>query len=192
MFLAFSLVLSWVLLTTGCGGKGEAETAIQAADAAIAAVRADGEMYAPEDFARVSSAADSAHAMFDQGDYKRASAIAATIPALADAVKQTATTAREAMTQEWSTLESTVPGMVQAITVKMSEMTASKRRPKGMTPEQVTAIQGQAETMNQLWNQATAAALAGQVKDAVDGGRRVRAMAEEILTQLGMTVPAGT
>ena len=190
-FLLSTLALSFLLAAASCGGKGEAETAVKAADDAIAAIQPDAEMYAPAEFTQVTSAADSARDLFNQGDYKGARTIAEGVPARADEVKQAAMAAKEAMIKEWTDLEAQVPGMVEAVTAKVNEMAGGKRPPKGMTPEQVAESQSNTETMNQMWSQATTAATAGQIKVAVDGGRQVRAMAEELMVKLGMTTPTG-
>lgn len=185
----FLLLGIGLLLLAGasCSGKGAAETAVKAAEDAVEAIRPDAEMYVPDEFHQLQSEVQAARDMVTNGDYKGATAAAQGIPAKAEELKQSAMAAKEAMTKEWSDLQASVPGMVQAVGAKVTEM--ATKPPKGMSKEDVADAQAKAESMTKMWGQAEASAQAGQVKMAVDSGRQARAMAEELMVKLGMSTP---
>lgn len=180
-----------VLLVVVSCGKGAAETAVKAAEDAVESIRADGEMYAPADFAQVEGEAKSARDMVTKGDYQGAATTAQQIPAKAEEVKKTAMAAKETLTREWSDMQASMPGMVEAVAAKVKQIDDSQRVPKGMTKEEWDECKGKLESINQTWSQAASAAQAGQVRTAVESGRQVKAMAEELMAKLGMAAPAG-
>jgi hypothetical protein len=184
--------ISLLLATASCSSKAPAEAALKAADDSIEAIRADAEVYAPMEFGQLVDSATSAREMYTNGDYKGALAAAQAIPPKTEEVKAQVATTKESMIAEWSQMQTAVPAMVQEISAKVAEMASTKKMPKGMTKEQFAETQAKVESMNQMWTQATGAATGGQVKTAVEHGQHVKAMAEEIMMQLGMTpAPAG-
>ena len=75
---------SLALGAAGCN-KGPAEAALKAADQALAAARADGEKYVPEEFTSLSGALAAAQAELEKGNYTEALKAAQALPARIDA-----------------------------------------------------------------------------------------------------------
>ena len=176
-------------LAVGCG-KAPAEAALKAADEAIEAVRPDAEKYVADEFKGLADAAAEAKAAFDKGDYKAAMTAAQELPAKAQAVGAAAAAKKEAMTQAWSAMAAGLPGMVDAIKAKVTELAAMKRLPKGMDKAKLDEAKAGLDSLTQSWGEADTAAKAGDVTGAMAKGNEVQTKVEGMMAALGMVAPA--
>jgi hypothetical protein len=180
------------VLAAACG-KGPAQAALTAADAAVSGARADGEKYVPDQFKALSEAAASAKAKFDSGDYKGALEQAQGVPAQAQAVMQAAVAKKTELMESWKAMEGTLPAMVAAIQKKVMELATVKKLPSGLDKAGLDAAKTTLESATAMWAEAGAAFGAGDIMAATAKAGQVKATAEELMMKLGMSpAPATT
>ncbi len=185
----FAFVTLATFVAVACG-KGPAQAAITAADAAVSGARADGEKFVPDQFKALSDAAAAAKAKFDSGDYKAALEGAQAIPAQAQAVMQAAVAKKAELMEGWKTMEGSLPAMVAEIQKKDMELSSAKELPAGMDKAGLEAVRTELEGATAAWAEAGTAFGAGDVMAAMAKAGQVKASAEGMMTKLGMTPPA--
>src|SRR5262245_55248147 len=117
------IVIAALLLAVGCANqKGPAEAAVAQVESAAAALRDEGQKYAPEALQGLDSALASARDKIAKGDYKAVLADAPQLDAALGTLKETiaakkaeAEAAIARATEEWNSLSADVPKMVAAI-----------------------------------------------------------------------------
>ena len=168
-------------------GKGPAQAALTAADAAVSGARADGEKYVPDQFKALAASAAGAKAKFDAGDYKGALEGAQAVPAQAQAVMQAAVAKKTELMESWKTMEGTLPAMVAAIQKKVMELAAAKKLPAGLDKAAVESAKTALEGATAVWAEAGTAFGAGDIVAATAKAGQVKATAEELMAKLGMS-----
>jgi hypothetical protein len=170
--------------------KGPATEAVNAAQAALTAVREEAARYLPSDLQGVEASVASLADQLAKKDYKsvlaNAPALMTSISSLSDAVSARKA-AVEAATAEWTTLSADLPNMVSAIQSRLDVLAKSKRLPKNLTQAAYDSAKAGFDSMRSTWDAATAAATAGDPVDAVAKAREVQAKGNEVLTLLGMS-----
>lgn len=182
----FAFVTLATFATVACG-KGPAQTAITAADAAVESARPEGEKYVPEQFKALADAAAAAKAKFDGGDYKAALEGAQAIPAQATNVIQAASAKKTELMDSWKAMESSLPTMVADIQKKVMELTAARKLPAGMDKAMVAEAQTTLDGVTAAWTEASASFASGDVMAAAAKAAQVKTTAEGLMTTLGMT-----
>ena len=182
----FAFITLAAFAAVACG-KGPAQSAITAADAAVAGARAEGEKFVPEQFKALADAAAAAKSKFDAGDYKGALEGAQGIPAQAAAVTQAASAKKTELMESWKAMEGTLPAMVADITKKVMELGAAKKLPAGLDKAGVEAAKVSLDGATAMWTEATTAFTAGDMMTAVSKAGQVKTTAEELMAKLGMT-----
>lgn len=180
----FALVALATFVTVACG-KGPAQAALTAADAAVSGARADGEKYVPDQFNTLAASAAAAKASFDSGDYKAALEGAQAIPAQAQAVVEAAMAKKTELMDTWKNMEGSLPGMVADIQKKVMEL-SGKKLPAGLDKDGFEMVRTELEGATAMWAEAGAAFGAGDVMAAVTKGGQVKAGAEAMMAKLGM------
>ena len=173
-------------LAVACG-KGPAQAALTAADAAVSSARAEGAKFVPDQFKALSDAAASAKAKFDTGDYKGALEAAQGIPAMAQAVVQQAAAKKTELMDSWKAMEGSLPGMVASIQKKVMELAAARKLPAGLDKAGVESAKVALEGATAAWAEAGKAFGEGDVMAAVAKAGQVKATAEELMAHLGMS-----
>ena len=171
-------------------GKGPAQAALTAADAAVSGARAEGEKFVPEQFKALSDAAASAKAKFDSGDYKGALETAQGIPAQAQAVTAAAGAKKTELMDSWKAMEGSLPAMVGDVQKKIMELTAARRLPAGLDKAGLESAKTSLEGATAMWAEAGAAFGAGDIMAAVTKGGQVKSTVEEVMGRLGMAPAA--
>lgn len=175
------------LLVVGCS-KGPAEAALKAADEAIAQVKPAADMYVPEQFTALATAAADAKALFDKGDYAAALAAAKDLPAKATEVAAAATAKKDEIGKTWADLQSSMPAVVQGLTDKVGALVAMKKLPKGFDATQFETAKTALADITGLWTAATAAFGGGDLKGAVAKAGDLKAKTGELTTLLEAVV----
>ena len=185
--LAFVALATFV--TVACG-KGPAQAALNAADAAVSSARADGEKFVPDQFQALSDSAMGAKAKFESGDYKAALEQAQAIPAAAQAVMQAAVAKKAELMDSWKSMEGSLPGMVADIQKKVMQLSSAKKLPAGLDKAGLESARTELEGATAAWAEAGAAFGAGDVMAAMTKAGQVKATAEDLMTKLGMAPAA--
>jgi hypothetical protein len=192
LFKSFAFVTLAALVAVACG-KGPAQAALAAADAAVSGARADGEKFVPDQFKALSDNAASAHAKFDSSDYKGALEQAQGIPAQAQTVMQSAVAKKSELMESWKAMEGSLPAMVAAIQKKIIELSAAKKLPAGLDKAGLDEAKTALEATTAIWAEAGTAFGAGDIIAATAKAGQVKVMAEELMAKLGMSpAPAPT
>ncbi|MEO8500994.1 MAG: hypothetical protein ABI565_08765 [Vicinamibacteria bacterium] len=185
----FAFVTLAAFVAVACG-KGPAQAALTAADAAVSGAKADGEKYVPEQFKALTEAADAAKSKFDSGDYKGALEAAQAVTTQAQAVVTAAAAKKTELMETWKAMEGTMPGMVADIQKKVMELATAKKLPAGLDKAGLESAKTSLEGATAAWAEAGTAFSAGDVMTAVAKGTQVKKTAEELMEHLGMS-PAG-
>jgi len=184
-----ALVLCCVALVA-CSQKGPAEAALAAATSAVDAVKADAGKYVPDQAKSLTAALAAAKDLFDKGDYKAALDAAQTIPAKAKDVATAAAAKKEELTKAWSSLASEVPPMITQIKTKLDGLAAMKKLPKDMDKAKLAAAQASLADIQKATAEASDAAKAGNIADAVSEGNAVKTKVQALMAELGLTAAA--
>lgn len=182
--IAFVSLAAFVAMACG---KGPAQAALTAADAAVSGARAEGEKFVPDQFKALSDAAASAKSKFDSGDYKGALETAQGIPAQAQAVIEAASAKKTQLMESWKAMESSLPGMVGDIQKKVMELASARKLPAGVDKAGVESAKTALESATAMWAEAGTAFGAGDVMTAVTKGNQVKSTVEEVMGHLGMS-----
>lgn len=176
-------------LAVACG-KGPAEEALKAANAAVESARAESAKFVPDQFKALSDAAADAKAKFDAGDYKAALEAAQTVTTQASTVMQAAAAKKTEIMNAWKSMEGSLPAMVGEISKKVMELSAARRLPAGLDKAGLEAAKTALEGATKAWTEAGAAFQAGDMMAAVAKAGQVKAAADELVAKLGITMPA--
>jgi hypothetical protein len=171
-------------------GKGPAQEALNAANAAVEGARAEGAKFVPDQFKSLSDAAADAKAKFDAGDYKAALDGAQAVTSQAAAVLQAAGAKKTEVMAAWKAMEMSLPAMVGEISKKVMELAAAKKLPAGMDKAALDGAKTALEGATAAWTEAGAAFQNGDVMAAVTKAAQVKTTAEELMGKLGIAMPA--
>jgi hypothetical protein len=184
-----ALAVVSLVLSASCN-KGPAQEALAEADRALAAAQPDLERYVPEELAEIESATADARSLFGEGRYTEALRVAQDLPMKIQLAAGAAAVVRNEMAGSWKEISATVPGLVQAITAKVTELDAANRLPKGVDAAAFAAARADLESVTRAWSEATAAFQGGDVPRAVRTARDVQAKAQALSRLLGLSLAA--
>ena len=183
---SFAFLTLAAFVAVACG-KGPAQAALTTADAAVAGARAEGSKFVPDQFKALSDAAAAAKAKFDAGDYKGALEAAQAVPAKAQAVVQAAAARKTELMDSWKSMESTLPTAVAAIQKKVMELQAARKLPTGIDKAALEQAKMSLESATAMWAEAGTAFGAGDIIAATAKAGQVKAMADELMSHLGLS-----
>jgi len=186
------LLVVFGLLVVSCGSanKEAATVAIKAAEDSWNAVKGDVLKYIPDQAKGVEDAIKGAKENFDKGNFDAALSVAKPIP---DKVKEltTAVAAKKAeLAKSWEEMSGGLPRMLDAIKSRLDILSASKKLPENMDKAKLDGAKNGYEAAARMWDDAKAAFAGGNVADAVTKAKTVKERAVEVMTTLGMQVPA--
>jgi hypothetical protein len=182
-----SLAVASVLFT-GCGSEKPARTAVAQATESVEKIRPDASQYAPQELAVVD--ATLAHMKQDLANEKY-SEVVKTVPQLNTEFATAVETANSTKTltaaaqNEWQELNNEVPKTVEELDARVQTLSAGPL-PKEVTKENFAAAKTDLEALKSTWNEATAAATAGDLFAATDKGRSAQMKGEKLKDQLGL------
>lgn len=188
--LALALALGLGLVVAGCGdgGKAVADAAIKATDTAFNAVKDEALRYVPDQVPSIETAMNNVHDEFTKGNYQQAMADAKALLDKVNGLKDAAAAKKAEMTKAWEGMAG-MPQVVEAIQSRVDILSQAKKLPRGMTTDSFGAAKAGLDTIKSGWAEATNAAGAGNMMEAVAKATPLKAKAAEVMTALGMTVP---
>jgi hypothetical protein len=193
----FLVVFVGLSLAACASDKGPAEQAVKAAEDALAAVKAEATKYVPDQAKAVEDGVAAMKASLQKGDYKAVLAAAPDLTAKAQALgaaaaaKKTEMEAKAAaLTKTWEELSGGLPKMVDALRSRVDILSKAKQLPAKMTKATLDEAKAGLTTIDQTWTEAQAAFKDGKLDDAVAKANTTKDKTVEIMTKLGMTVPA--
>ncbi len=185
------VVLSVVLLLTACSSsKGPAEQAIKAAEAAYDAVKVEALKYIPDQAQAVETGLNAAKESFAKGDYLAALNSAKDLTPQANDLVAAVAAKKEELTKNWSEMSLGLPKMVEAIKSRVDILSKSKKLPAGLDKGKFDGVKSSFSEITQTWTDAQSAFQSGNLADAMAKAKTVKDKAVEIMTNLGMRMPA--
>jgi hypothetical protein len=131
---------------------------------------------------------------FDRKDYK---AVLAAAPALMSRVgaaqesiasRKAAEAARAAnLTDNWNTLSTQVPEIVEAVNARVESLARTKKFPAGMNAAGFESTRAAAGEMTQSWQKALGAFANSNMEEAVNSAQAARQKGTEVMSTLQMT-----
>ena len=170
--------------------KAPAEAAIKAADEALAGVKADASQYVPDQLKGVEDALAAAKDNFQKGEYQKALDGAKDLAAQAKDLAAAVTAKKDELSKSWQDMSGGLPGMVEAIQKRVDILSKSRRLPAGLDKDKFEAAKTSLAAITQTWTEASNAFQGGNLMDAVGKAKVVKDKAVEIMSLLGMQVPA--
>jgi hypothetical protein len=195
------LIAIVTLSLAGCASdKGPAELAIKAAEDAVASVKGEAAQYVPDQLKSVEDGIAALKESFGKGDYKAVLAAAPDLTAKARALGDLAKTKKEEMaamaaktaelTKTWTDMAEGLPKMVGALESRVNILSKARTLPAKISKETFEEAKTGLAAVKQTWTEAEEAFKGGKVEDAVAKANEVKAKTAEIMTKLGMQVPA--
>jgi len=180
-------------LATGCSQKNPAQTAIDAAESALAAVSEPAQKYIPQQYAEVKAILDAARKDFSEKEYVRAIEGVKDIPDKARALGEAAAAARAtlhaALAVDWARLQGELPGKLSGLEGRLAELDKTSRLPEGVTRDTLTRFGAGAGVARTAWDEASAAFEAGNLEGAVTRALESVNLVNELMIALGMAPP---
>ena len=167
-----------------CNSKAPAQAALQAAEQAVAGVRGDAKAFVPDQFKALEADLADARSKFEAGEYQAALEVAQGLPAKAQEVASAVSARRTELSQTWTEMQGSLPGMVEQAQARLAELTKMRRLPPGLDKATVDAAQTNLAAATEQWKDATAAMDGGDLIKAVEAAREVKSKTEAILSSL--------
>lgn len=193
-FSQFAVLAFVGLALAACANQKEpAQAAISSIDAAINTASAEASKYVPDQLSDVQSKFAALKDSFSKQDYK---AVLAGAPAVLTAAQGLVTAAAakkdevmKALNGDWTTLAASLPNLVAAVKSRVDILSKSKKLPAGVD---LAAAKSGLEEATSLWTKATGAFSSGNVEEAVNTAKEVKAKAEAAAAalKLDLTAPA--
>jgi hypothetical protein len=190
----YALISMAAMIMSACAGQKEpAQKLIGDIEATVTAASAEAAKYVPDQLADVQSKLGNLKASFDKADY---AAVATGAPAVLSAAKGLATAAAakkdeilKALDDQWTGLAGSLPAEVSAVQSRIDLLSkkSSKKLAAGIDLDAAKAGAGNAAS---LWSKAQAAFAAGNLEEAVNTAKDVKARIEALATSLKMNLPA--
>jgi hypothetical protein len=191
-YLALMLVVALGLLLAACGAgkKAAATAAIKAAEDAYNAVKTELMQYVPDEATAVEEAITGAKDNFTQNNFDAAIEAVKGIPDKIAELSALAATKKEELTKAWGELSGGMPQVLETIKSRLDVLMASKKLPAGLDKAKLDLAKTGYETASNMWNEANDTFNAGNVADAMANAKTVQEKAVEVMTTLGMQIPA--
>lgn len=196
------MLVALVALSACQSQQEPAQKAIADIEAAVAAAGADAERLIPDQVKAVNDQLAALKAKFDQKDYKAVLADAPALLAKAQglvtakevAIKEEAdrraaeqAAAEQALKSDWDMLASAVPAAIEAVDSRVNILAKSKKLPANVTKDALASAQSGLAEAKSLWEQASSAQMAGNVRDAVASAQQAKGKVDAALSGLGMS-----
>ena len=186
--LALGIVI--VALAACSGSKRSAEQAIKAADAAYDAVKDEAHKYVPDQARDVERALSALKETFNNGDYKAVMTSAPEVTAKVKDLGPAISATKDELTKNWADMSAGLPKMVDAIRSRVDILSQSKKLPAGLDKAKFDSAKAGLAEISQDWTEASDAFKSGDLTSALAKAKVVKNRAVEIMTSLGMKVPA--
>ena len=177
-------------VAAACSQKDPAQEAITAAESALAAVYEDAQKYVPERYAEVKAELEGARAAFNEERYADAIAAVKDVPAHAEDLAKEVVTAKQQrlseLNSDWARLSGSLPGLMINIGNRLGELGKMRRLPAGMDKQLLDEANAAYGSAQSAWEEAGGAFTAGDLEGAVGKARDSEAMAQDLVTRLGM------
>jgi uncharacterized phage infection (PIP) family protein YhgE len=178
------------VIACGSANKDAATAAIKAAEESWNAAKGEVVKYIPDQAKGVEDAIKGAKENFDKGNFDAALEAAKVIPDRIKALTAAAAAKKAELAKGWEEMSGGLPNMLDAIKSRLDILSQSKKLPATLDKEKLEGAKGGYEAAARMWEDAKAAFAGGNLADATAKGKNVKEKAVEVMTALGMQVPA--
>ena len=188
------IALAAAIMLAACAGQKEpAQKSIGDIEATVIAASSEAAKYVPDQLADVQSKLAALKTSFDKQDY---ATVVAGAPAVLSAAQGLATAAAakkdevlKELNDSWAGLAATVPEEVTAVQsrIELLSKKSSKKMAAGIDLDAAKAAESDAMS---LWSKAQAAFAAGNLDEAVNTAKDVKAKIEATAASLKLNLPA--
>ncbi len=193
-FARYALISAAAIMLAACSSQKEpANKIIGDIETAIAAASAESAKYIPDRLADVQGKLDALKASFAKQDY---AAVVTGGPAVLDEAQELARAAAakkdqilKALNDEWTALSAALPADLIAIQNRLDLLGKKSSKKAAAGIDVAAANSGRAEASS-LWSKAQAAFAAGNLEEAVNTAKDVKAKVEALASPLKMDLPA--
>ena len=179
-----------VLLSACASEKVPAETALKAAESAVNATVAEASKYVPDEAKALQDSLNSLKDSFAKGEYKAVLAGAPDLTAKTKALADAAAAKKASLTTSWTDISGGLPQVLQTIQGRVEILSKAKTLPANVDKAAVEGAQTGLDEMKKAWADAQASFSAGNLADALAKANALKSQAAEMMTKLGMQVPA--
>jgi hypothetical protein len=192
--MRFMIYAAAIILAACAGQKEPAQKSIGEIEATVIAASSEAAKYVPDQLADVQSKLAALKTSYDKQDY---AAVVAGAPVVLSEAQGLATAAAakkdevlKQLNDSWSGLAATVPEEVTAVQgrIELLSKKSSKKMAAGIDLDAAKAAEGDAMS---LWSKAQAAFSAGNLEEAVNTAKDVKARIEAAAASLRLSLPAG-
>ena len=169
-----------------CSPGKPAQTAITAAEEALAAAPADAKVYVAAEYQKATDQITAAKAALEEKDYTTALASAKEASTTISAFPAAIETTKEEASASWKMMSDSLPDMVGTVEKRMNELSRMSRLPTGVTRASLDGAKTTLAEVKTMWGEAMKSAQAGNMMDAVKKGTTCRTKTREMMTALGM------
>ncbi len=180
------VVLLTAFLVACARDKGPAEEAIKQAAQAIEQIRGDASRFAADQFGALEGSLKAAQDSFAKKDYPAALAAASGLAAKAQEVAKAAADKKAELTQSWNDMSAGIPAMMGALKSRLDILGQAKKLPAGLDKDKLAALTSGYDEVAKQFEEAKAAASAGDLSKAVAAGGAIKEKGMQIATALGL------
>jgi hypothetical protein len=184
------VVVGMFMASCSSGKKTAATVAIQAAEDAYNAAKIELMKYVPEQAKGVEDAISGAKASLDKHAYEEALAAAKAVPDKVTELTAAAAAKKVELTKTWQEDSGEISKMLQTIRGKLTLWSIPQEVPRNMNKTKLKAARSGYEEAAAKWEEAKNAFSHGNLLNATAKADTVRTRATEIMTTLGIKVPA--
>ncbi len=190
----FAIISAAGFILAACAGQKEpAAKLIGDIEATTTAASAEAGKYVPDQLAVVQRELGTLKGSFDQQDY---AAVMTQGPSVLAEAKALATEAAgkkdeilKALNEEWASLSGILPGELTAIQNRVDSLGKKSAKQMAAGMDLAAAKNGLAD-VGSLWSKAQGAFASGNMEEAVNTAKDVRARADSLATSLKLDLPA--
>jgi hypothetical protein len=183
-------VLTGLLMAACSPAKDPAQMAIADAETALQKVSADGQKYAPAEYASVNEQVIAMKAAFDKKDYEgvlnRVRKLVPDVRLLAETIADKKSEASKAQHVQWSNLSRDLPKSLLAVEARVAELKKTRKLPKGVSKDALVGASAELDAAKQSWSDAQSAQTAKNLEDAVAKGKTAETKVSGLMASLGM------
>jgi len=190
----YALISMAAIILAACAGQKEpAQKLINDVESTVTAASTEAAKYVPDQLADVQSKLGALKASFDKQDY---AAVVMAGPAVLSAAQGLATAAAakkdevlKALNDQWTSLAASLPGAVTAIQDRI-DLLGKKSSKKMAAGIDLAAAKSGLSDASSLWSKAQAAFASGNMDEAVNTAKDVKAKLGALAASLKLDLPA--
>lgn len=184
------VVLVGLLLVACASDQGPAEKALKAAEEAVNSAAAEAMKYVPDQVKAVQDQLKALKDSYAKSDYKAVLGNTGDLTAKAQALGTAAAAKKAELTKSWEDMSAGLPRVVEAIKSRVAILDKAKKLPAKVDKAAVASAKSGLQAIDKAWQDAQASYKSGNLADALAKANTVKTQAAEIMTKLGMEVPA--